>query len=314
MGTDDEWKPPPHSTPPRSTGTKRIVVIALCWLAVAGVIAFAVVMRVGRESARADVARLENEHKDLTNALELHRGKGLDLEGNLTKCKENLTTLSDVDVQKSSLETELGACRSNVQGLQGEAAEAKRMVTEFKAVTGKFQKMIDSGKLDVVFRRGQMVVKLPAAILFPSGSSKISEQGTPAIREVAGILKQMPGRRFTVAGHTDSVALGPKDEYSSNWELSTARAVRITELLIDSGVPAASLVAAGHSNFDPIAPNTTASGRQKNRRIEIILAPELKAVATPAVKTSAKTAAAKPTAAKATTAKTTTAKPTAKKK
>jgi chemotaxis protein MotB len=294
--TDDGWEQTPPVRPVQRSKkiTPRRIAIAAAALAIAGVVVYAFVVRGDRNSARDELAKLRGENKDLANALELHRGKGLDLEGNLTKCQENLSTLSEVDKQKTGLETNLSACRANLKDVKGEAKEAKRLVNEFKAVTGKFQRMIDSGKLDVVFRRGQMIVKLPAAILFPSGSAKLTEQGKPALREVAAILKQMGGRRFTVAGHTDTVPLGPKDDYSSNWELSTSRAVRVTELLIDSGVPAGRLVAAGHGQYDPIASNGTAAGRKKNRRIEIILEPNLRQIATPKLaKKTAKRAATK---------------------
>jgi hypothetical protein len=81
--------------------------------------------------------------------------------------------------------------------------------------------------------------------------------------------------RELLAGHTDNVRLGKDDKFHSNWELSTARAVKVTELLVEKGVRPSNLVAAGYGEYDPVVSNATKTGRQKNRRIEIILEPQL---------------------------------------
>jgi chemotaxis protein MotB len=134
--------------------------------------------------------------------------------------------------------------------------------------------MIDAGKLEVTTRQGRMIVKLPAEILFASGSAQLSEAGHAPLKELAGVLKQFPDRRFMVAGHTDNVPIGPSN-FKSNWELSTARAVTVTEFLASSGVNPSRLTAAGYSEYDPIRPNATEAGRSENRRIEIVLLPNV---------------------------------------
>jgi chemotaxis protein MotB len=91
---------------------------------------------------------------------------------------------------------------------------------------------------------------------------------------VAAILKDFSDRKFIVAGHTDNVAL-KSGKFKDNWDLSTARAITVTTFLIEKGVNPTSLSAAGYGEFDPIADNGTEDGRQQNRRIEIILAPNI---------------------------------------
>jgi len=151
-------------------------------------------------------------------------------------------------------------------------------MAEYRKVTQQFRSMIDSGKLAVTFRRGRMIVELPAAVLFASGSAELSAPGAAALKEVAAILGNVPGKRFIVAGHTDDVPIiKALTGYSSNWALSAARAVIVTEALLSAGLPPNDLSAAGFGEYDPIASNRAPAGRQKNRRIEIVLEPELKA-------------------------------------
>jgi chemotaxis protein MotB len=85
----------------------------------------------------------------------------------------------------------------------------------------------------------------------------------------------MSSRRFTVSGHTDNVPLGKDDPFRSNWELGSARAVAVLQVLIAKGVPPKNLSASAFAQYDPVASNTTKTGRARNRRIEIILEPQL---------------------------------------
>jgi chemotaxis protein MotB len=268
-------------------GRRRLVVVAiLAFAAAGGLAALAYYQWEQLQLAGATQKRLSAEMKTLSDALELHRATSVDLDGKLGRCNEDLTVqktaADETEKKRVDLDADLTACRSSEKTLAQQAAAAKELLAEFKSLTASFQKMIDSGKLDVVFRRGQMVVKLPAAILFPSGSAELSEEGQTALGEVASILRQLRGRRFTVAGHTDNVPV-VQASFHDNWELSAARAVTVTKLLISKGMPAASLVAAGYGEYDPVAANSGTAGRQKNRRIEIILAPNLKKMNLPQV-------------------------------
>lgn len=170
---------------------------------------------------------------------------------------------------------ELGATRGELEELRREKAETEKRLALFKAITDKFRKMIDSGKLTVVMRHGRMVVKLPASVLFPSGSAELSKEGQTALTEVAHILRQLPDRRFEVAGHTDNVPVGPPSPFKNNLELSAARGVTVASHLISTGVHASRLSAAGYSEHQPVASNAREAGRQENRRIEIALLPNL---------------------------------------
>jgi chemotaxis protein MotB len=164
--------------------------------------------------------------------------------------------------------------RAELEELRAQKAAADARAKLFDDFVKKFQKMIDAGKLDITTRRGQIVLALATDVLFDQGKTEIKPEGKTALEEVAAALKGVSARRFQVAGHTDMVPIKTK-EFASNWELSTARAVAVVKLLIDKGVKADALSAAGYAEFDPAQSNGTDKGRTKNRRIEIVLVPNI---------------------------------------
>ena len=287
--------PGPEQLTPLPNRSRKLKVAAIAGgVASAGLLAGAILLYSQKADAEERATTLASENRDLADALELHRAGAIDLGGKLETCTKELTEGKSQIAAKTNkvetLESELAKTRTAVKSLEQTEAE-------FAAVTRQFQRMIDGGKLDVVFRRGQMIVKLPARVLFASGSAQVSESGKAALAEVAKILRPMR-RKFTVAGHTDNVPISKP--FKNNWELSAARAVSVVDVLIDGGVPGRRLVAAGFGPYAPIASNKTAKGRQTNRRIEIILEPNL----APAVRAVARTQKKKRRAKRAKKAKT----------
>jgi chemotaxis protein MotB len=174
------------------------------------------------------------------------------------------------------LKAKLGATEARLNELEAQSEALSAHLAEFRGLTKQFQRMIDSGKLQISYRRGRMIVELPAAVLFESGRAELSGNGREALQEIAAILRKVPGKRFIVGGHTDDVPIArATGAYTSNWSLSAARAVTVTEALTESGLRENHLVAAGYGQFDPIASNGSERGRKRNRRIEIVLEPEL---------------------------------------
>jgi chemotaxis protein MotB len=182
---------------------------------------------------------------------------------------------ADLRADKEKTATEATATRSELEALRAERAETEKRLAAFRTLTEKFRKLIDSGKLQVVFKNGRMIVKLAASVLFASGSADLSKEGKDALRDVAAILRQVHDRRFMVAGHTDNVTVAQPSPFKNNLELSTARAVTVTQQLVASGMSPARLVAAGYGEFEPVRENSSEAGRHENRRIEIVLLPNL---------------------------------------
>jgi chemotaxis protein MotB len=254
------------------------VLAAVALVAAVGLGAYAWTLRGHLRAAEGDALAQRARGDALAGQL----AAGRTAQEQLVACKEQLTAhQAEGDEnrrQTVELEAALATCQAGVKDLATQQAQAQKELADVRATTEKFQKMIDAGSVAVDFRDGRMVVKLPDAILFPSGSADLSETGLVAIAEVAAILRQLPDRRFVIAGHTDSVPVAA-GKFRSNWELSSARAVAVTEALVKMGIAPENLVAAGHASFDPIARNSSATGRARNRRIEIVLEPQLKPVA-----------------------------------
>lgn len=175
----------------------------------------------------------------------------------------------------ATLKTDLQASEGELTRLRELEAAAAKRARAFEELKEQLKEMIDSKQLDVQRRDGRLVVQLPAEVLFPSGSAELSEDGKIALIKLSAVLERMPDRKFMVAGHTDGLAPMKGSKFRDNWELSTARAVTVTELLVTAKIDPKSLVAAGYGEFAPIAGNDSERGRKQNRRIEIVMLPNI---------------------------------------
>jgi chemotaxis protein MotB len=162
--------------------------------------------------------------------------------------------------------------------LRGELARTGENEVFYKGLAVRLKSIVDTGDLSIVVRGGRMVLRLPNDVLFDSGSSDLKPAGRKTLALLATVLASVPGRRFQVSGHTDTMTIQTA-QFPSNWELSTARAVQVVRFLVVSGgLPAARLSAAGYGEFDPVVPNATPADRARNRRIEIAIQPDIREV------------------------------------
>ena len=170
--------------------------------------------------------------------------------------------------------TTLAEAKKRLQELRRAQAAAEARAALYAQLLTKFKEMVDAGDLAVVIRDGRMILRLPNDVLFDAGRIDVKPAGKKALHAIAVVLVTMPDRHFQVAGHTDDqpIKVSP---YASNWELSTARALEVVQFLVKEGMKPSSLSAAGYGEFDPIADNALAGGQIKNRRIEIVLQPNL---------------------------------------
>jgi chemotaxis protein MotB len=134
--------------------------------------------------------------------------------------------------------------------------------------------MVDAGKLTVVVREGRMLIAMPTDILFDSGRTLVKPEAEATLVEVAKALHEIKDRKFLVVGHTDDVPIHTT-RFASNWELSAGRAIAVAHVLMANGLPPRALGIGGQGEFDPVAANADDATRARNRRIEIVLEPNL---------------------------------------
>ncbi|MCP4444941.1 MAG: OmpA family protein [Myxococcales bacterium] len=182
---------------------------------------------------------------------------------------------AEASARAAELAAEMQATEAELLDLRKQREATEKRLAAFRDLTEKFRSLVDTGKLKVTFRQGQMVLELPSGVLFSSGQAKLSSAGESALQEILDVLKSFSDRRFLIAGHTDNIPVKSR-KFRSNWLLSTARAVSVVTYMTDkAGFSATNLAAAGYGEFSPVAENDTDVGRAKNRRIEIILVPDL---------------------------------------
>jgi|SRR5450432_1326443 len=225
------------------------------------------------------------------------------LQTDLGSCKTNLSSesaattaanakISDLNGQVSSLTAQNAALAPDAAAyraymkehkeqremLDAHLAEKGTSVEEIQAkIVAGFSQLIDSG-INITLQNGFLYVDLPEKLLFAQGSSKLSMKSSDALSPLASVLNNYPRVQIYVIGHTDTLKIN-NAFYQDNWSLSTERANSIVRVLRDKySVDPARLLASGKSKYAPIASNATKEGRALNRRIQIIIDPNLRGI------------------------------------
>ncbi len=191
--------------------------------------------------------------------------------------------LDDCMTQQAQLRAKLDRAREqrldavSRDNREGDALQfADRRMSDYQAIAQQLRDAFISPQdhFEFTIRNGQLVLHMPNEILFKEGSAKLEPSGIEVVKKLAGVLSTIPDREFLVAGYTDNVPVAPDtSEYSSNWQLSTQRALAVVMRLINEGVPPDQLGVAGFGMYLPEASNDTPEGRAENRRTEIIVMP-----------------------------------------
>jgi chemotaxis protein MotB len=186
---------------------------------------------------------------------------------------------------------ETGAEREKLQNALAEykqrAETLERIKARFEKLRERLQQLTELG-LEIAIRKNRMVITLPGDVLFASGKDKLEDKGLEILGKVAAVIRSDDGlakRTYQVAGHTDNQPLrNTKEVFKDNWGLSLMRARQVLLFLIqptdDPKEPGGGLdeklwSAAGYGATDPVAENSGKFGRQKNRRVELIMLPDV---------------------------------------
>lgn len=195
-------------------------------------------------------------------------------------------SISRLEARLSNQTDEIDRLKEALKQTEEEAARRERELQEANAahkdLVGQLQKEITDGSIKITQLKDRLSVEIVDKILFASGSDQITPEGKGVLKKVSGILKGVKENSIRIEGHTDNVPIGSKlaSKFPSNWELSTARATQVVRYLSDLGVAPGNLLAVGLAEYRPVASNDTPEGKQRNRRIEIVLYPkDLQAIA-----------------------------------
>jgi len=224
----------------------------------------ALVMARDRDDARATAFGCQ---KDLDDATAVNQQLHTEL-ARLGKDADQLLAA------KGALASSLDQARARLEELRKAQAAAEARSALFRDLALKLKHMVDAGDLQITLRSGRMVLVLPNDVLFDSGRASLKPTGKETLGQLANALATIQSRRFQVSGHTDNEPIRYSG-FASNWQLSSERALAVVGLLIQGGMRADTLSAAGYAEFDPVAANDTPEGKGKNRRIEITLQPNI---------------------------------------
>ena len=202
-------------------------------------------------------------------------------EGNLTLHQQRIAAMNEqlTDMQQTNDQL-LTTIEELNRALQKEkvAREARlaKVKNTYNQLVSAMEDEIKRGELTISNLEGQLSVNLLNNILFDSGKTAIKPEGQKVLKSLGDVLNKFPDKALQIAGHTDNVQISSrlKERYPSNWELSTARATSVVHFLQDKvGLPGERLIAAGYSEYQPVASNDDAASRAQNRRIQILLVP-----------------------------------------
>lgn len=169
---------------------------------------------------------------------------------------------------------EVRALMARVAELSAIEAETRERAALYSALRERFDALIEAGTLDVRYERGRMVIHLAQDVLFEPGSADLGAAGAETLQELGAVLGALEDQDLQVEGHTDNVPIATR-RFPSNWELSSARAMAVVHVLTESGVRPEAISGAGFAEFHPVATNDTPEGRAQNRRIEIVILPDV---------------------------------------
>ena len=234
-----------------------------------------------REKLQADYAALNKKMdvlQDSYTALEKNSNEAL--KANLAKNRELLEQLEAKGKALASEQERLDASGKRLSELEALIAAKEASMRKLKETLSSALNGFEGKGLTVEQKNGKVYVSMENKLLFKSGSWAVNSEGKTAVVEVGKVLGDNPDISVLIEGHTDDDPYAGSGPISDNWDLSTKRATAIVAILSENkSINKQNLTAAGRGEFSPLGSNTTAEGKAKNRRIEIILTPRLDAIA-----------------------------------
>ena len=228
------------------------------------------------------------ENQELQNQLNAEKAAHQKAESDFSAASAQVDQLKGqlkkAGVDLSNLNADLNDQKMALDKLKKDKEQLEAIRKRFELLKQKLDSLTKLG-LSVVVRKNKMTIQLPGDVLFDSGRVDLKKDGKDILIKVAEVIrndKELSSRMFQVAGHTDNKPLagGP---YKDNWGLSVMRAREVLNFLVSpaegkaggGGLPPDHWSAAGYADTDPVAGNDGAENMQKNRRVELVVLPNV---------------------------------------
>ena len=220
----------------------------------------------------ARIQALEDQQKGLQQALKAAEAKYAKLQESLDK---SLTNASQNNISIEKLVDQINESNQYIRHL----VEVKSKSDSLNMVlTNNLTRSLSKEELkevDVQVLKGVVYISLADNMLYKSGSYEINSRAAETLSKIAKIIKDYKDYDVLIEGNTDNVPI-KKTNIRNNWDLSTLRASSVVQALQnDYGVDPKRLTAGGRGEYNPLQPNTTELGKQRNRRTQIIITPKL---------------------------------------
>jgi len=226
------------------------------------------------------LASLEKEHEQINTLYKNLLTSSGKLNRDLSQQQQELLAIQ-ANLEKTrrvndSLSVNLADREKKVRELEQVLAAKEKAVQDLKNKISNALLNFKDGGISVNVKNGKVYVSLAEQLLFGSGSIVVDSKGVTALQQLAKAIKDQRDINILVEGHTDNVPVSKKSQYmQDNWDLSVMRATSITKILTKAGVSSSQITPSGRGEFSPLAANDTAPNKQKNRRTEIIITPNL---------------------------------------
>jgi len=219
----------------------------------------------------------ENAYQKLQASYEaLSQSSSQTLAYEAEKSRKLLDELEKKQKELAQERAELDKRSKKIEQLESLIAQKDAKLNNLKASLSRALNKFKGQGLKVTQKNGKIYISMENKLLFDSGSWHVKQNGKDAIKTIANILSINPDVEIMIEGHTDNVPYRSKGAIEDNWDLSVKRATSVVrQLMKNKNIDPKRLVPAGRSKYLPVADNSTPEGRAKNRRIEVILTPQL---------------------------------------
>ena len=245
------------------------------------------------ENCRLDNQNLQNENKELNTSYQVTKEQLAAANARVTSLEEQLAQQKQAYMSlQRSLDKSLANSSQNNISIEklvdqiNESNQYIRHLTDLKTKSDSLNMVLTNNltrslskeelkEVDVQVLKGVVYISLADNMLYKSGSYEINERASETLSKIAKIIKDYKDYDVLIEGNTDNVPIS-RENIRNNWDLSCLRASSVVQALQnDYGVDPKRLTAGGRGEYNPLATNDTAIGKQRNRRTQIIITPKL---------------------------------------